>query len=264
MIRLGPWNVRASGRRGLAFIIESVDGVAGDYVNDALLARDARQAFISLIEAEGLVICLNVGGTDHLHKDVRGRSSKGRLSQGEYFHHDGCSGPLKPRVVEIRCPYQTNPRQIATSIARFSDVVRAMLLALPEAIRHDPLIAGHYERISAGEEVAATRRDEIQGAINRVLRRRLKAEATRAYFREVDERVGAYREPWQMGESRFILNSSRELDGGPASKENTMQHRRAYQQPLRENEVNGRLVKRWPDGPEHEAACELPGDSACS
>jgi hypothetical protein len=258
VLRLGSWNVRVQRRRGLAFIIDGVEDAPADYVNEALLIGSARNAFIALIESEGLVVCLNVGGTDHLHKDVRGRSSKGRLSQGEYFHHDGCSGPLKPRIVEIRCPHQTNQRHIATAVARFSDVVNAMLLALPEPLRKEPGLLPHYERALAGETVAPQQRDEVQGAINRLLRRRLKAEATRAYFREVDERAGAYREPWQMGESRFILNGLHALDGSPISKADTMQHRRAYQHPVREHEVNGRLMKRWPDGPEHEDVCELP------
>jgi hypothetical protein len=47
-----------------------------------------------------------------------------------------------------------------------------------------------------------------------------------------------YREPWTMGERRFIANAN------PGA---TMQHRRAYLEvPGR---PNGRLVKRWPAGP---------------
>jgi hypothetical protein len=257
-VPLGEWQVRVQGRQGLAFIIDGVNDAPADYVNEALLVGSTRDTFMKLIETEGLVICRNVGGSDHLHRDVRGRSSKGRLSQGEYYHHDGCSGPSKPRVVEIRCPHQANLRHIATAVARFADVVNAMLLALPPELQADATIAVHCERALAGLAVPVEQRDTVQGLVNRLLRRRLKAEATRAYFRQVDELVGAYREPWQMGESRFILNGLRALDGSPDSKADTMQHRRAYQQVVREHDVNGRLMKRWPDGPEHEDVCELP------
>ena len=71
-----------------------------DYVDEFLLAPTHREAFLRLIETEGLVVCRDVGGEAARHRDVRGRSSRGRLSPGEYFHHDGCSAPVKPRVVE--------------------------------------------------------------------------------------------------------------------------------------------------------------------
>ena len=78
--------------------------------------------------------------------------------------------------------------------------------------------------------------DHAQGLINRALRRGLSAEAARAFFREVDVAAGAYREPWTLGERRFIANA-----GGPR----TMQHRRAYLVPVG-SQPNGSLVKRWP------------------
>jgi hypothetical protein len=49
--------------------------------------------------------------------------------------------------------------------------------------------------------------------------------------------VRAYREPWEMGESRFMANAN-------AGK--TVQHRRAYLEPIAGNRPNGKLVKRWP------------------
>ena len=46
-----------------------------------------------------------------------------------------------------------------------------------------------------------------------------------------------------MGESRYIANAN---DG------HTMQHRRAYMEVHAGGRPNGKLVKRWPDGPELE------------
>ena len=88
-------------------------------------------------------------------------------------------------------------------------------------------------------------------AVNRAVRRALPAESQRAYLREVDVRVGAYRQPWEMGESRFIANAN------PAR---TMQHRRAYLEVHTGKRPNGRLVKRWPaeaEGALDEEACEI-------
>jgi hypothetical protein len=83
-----------------------------------------------------------------------------------------------------------------------------------------------------------------------VIRRSLPAEEQRAYLRRVDVRVGAYREPWEMGESRFIANSN-------AGK--TMQHRRAYMEVHQGKRPNGSLLKRWPAEPEtmDPDVCEL-------
>ena len=100
------------------------------------------------------------------------------------------------------------------------------------------VVAWHATR-TAGGALGADDYDVARGAVNRIVRMAMNAEATRAYFRAVDARVGAFREPWQMGESRFIAN---------ANATRTMQHRRAYlEEPGR---PNGRLVKRWPAGPE--------------
>lgn len=229
-------------------MIEGLEGegtARTDYVNDVLLAPEHRDAFFALVDRVGLVVCKHVGGDDALHRDVRGRSSRGRLSQGERYHHDGCAGPVKPRIVEIRFPYQQVARHTFTAIAPYPEVVGAMLAELPANLRVGELARGFGDLDP----------ELVQGAINRGLRRALSAEDQRAYLRHVDLRVGAYREPWEMGESRFIANSN-------AAR--TMQHRRAYLEP-HTGKPNGRLVKRWPaeagDVIEHELR-ELPNDPA--
>ena len=64
------------------------------------------------------------------------------------------------------------------------------------------------------------------------------AESAREYFRKVDRLAGAYDLPWEMGESRLMLNNHPDL-------KRTLQHRRAFQKPKLANEQNGSLVKRW-------------------
>ena len=115
---------------------------------------------------------------------------------------------------------------------------------LPADRRHIERILELSEKSFAADgALAADDYDVAQGAVNRIVRMAMNAEATRAYFRAVDARVGAFREPWQMGESRFIANAN-----ANANAAGTMQHRRAYlEEPGR---PNGRLVKRWPAGPE--------------
>ena len=211
--------------------LEPTAATPADYVNEVFLAPEHRDAFFALVDDVGLVVCKIVGGDDALHRDVRGRSSRGRLSQGEYFHHDGCAGPTKPRVVEIRCPYQEVERHTFTAIAPYPDVVVAMLDELPASLRNDE-IAVNADKIATTADW-----DLLQGRINRAVRRALSAEDQRAYLRAVDVRVGAYREPWEMGESRFVANSNRVR---------TMQHRRAYLEPHTGKRPNGSLVKRWP------------------
>lgn len=232
----GNWQLRLSSWSGLGIVVEGIDGdPPADYVNEILLAPEHREQFFSLVDRVGLVVCKAVGGDDALHREVRGRSSRGRLSQGEYFHHDGCSGPVQPRIVEIRCPYQEVARHTCTAIAPFPEVVEAMLLELPAHLQIGELAA---ERAAILEdEPLATDWDEVQGAINRVIRRSLPAEEQRAYLRRVDAHVGAYREPWAQGESRFIAN---------ANHGHTMQHRRAYVEAHQGNRPNGKLLKRWP------------------
>jgi hypothetical protein len=245
----GPWRLRRVTWTGLGIVVDGLvhaDGVtaapAAD-VDRVLLTDAHREAFFALIDAAGLVVCRQVGGDDANHAPVRGRSSRGRLSPSELYHHDGCSGPTKPPVVEIRCPYQPLPRAIATAIAPFHPTVHAMLHELsPELRTADAEVVGWHAALTADGGLADDDYDRAQGAVNRIVRTAMDAEATRAYFRAVDARAGAYREPWQLGESRFIANANANAD--PAR---TMQHRRAYlEAPGR---PNGHLVKRWPAGP---------------
>jgi hypothetical protein len=201
------WRVRRP--RPFVLVIEGEVGHEGseptDYLHNQLLLPEWREAFYQLVDATGLVVCLNVHTQHPTYRDVRGRSSKGRLSQGEYYHHDGCTGPVKPRFVEIRCPIQPQTRGVATAVAPHHDVVKAMVQVLPA---------------------------ELAGTV----RKKLNAEGARSYFRQVDAAANAYFEPWALGESRFIANANSGI---------TMQHRRAYQAPHTGGVANGHLVKRW-------------------
>ena len=214
--------------------------ISEDYLHEILLAPPNRDALMDLIEKEGLVVCKNVRSDAPSYRRVRGKSSFSKLSQAEYYHHDGCSSPTKPRVVEIRCPHQDVSRNVATAIAPFPDVIRAMLMALPESmLNHEGMrdLRGMFS--GAPENVPPPFEwDSIQGKVTRLVRKELDAEACRAYFRTVDELAGAYALPWEMGESRLMLNASDDLT-------QTMQHRRAYQKPRGQAEQNGSLVKRW-------------------
>lgn len=210
-----------------------------DYLHDVLLAPANRGAFFELIEKERLIICKNVRSDASTYRKVRGKSSAVKLSQAEYYHHDGCSSPTKPRFVEIRCPHQAIARNIATAIAPFPSVIRAMLVALPEAQQDDESRA--LSQAFAGpisSYPCPTTWDSIQGKLTRLVRRELDAEACRVYFRRVDQEAKAYVLPWEMGESRLMLNDHVDLTL-------TMQHRRAYQKPRESSEQNGSLVKRW-------------------
>lgn len=214
---------------------------ASDYLHDILLAPAWREAFYQLIDATGLVVCLNVPTQHPSYREVRGRSSKGRLSQGEYYHHDGCSGPQKPRFVEIRCPIQPVTRSVATAVAPHRAVVSAMLQTLPQALASGEVLAAWSARLSGDAGLTGltdAELDQLQGLITRTVRRKLDAEGARAYFRQVDLAADAYFEPWQLGESRLIANANASL---------TMQHRRAYQEVNRVGVANGHLVKRWPN-----------------
>jgi hypothetical protein len=240
-IRFGGWQLQLSPWSGVGLVVAGVVQVPehgprlaapADYVSEILLTSEHRDQTFALIDQVGLLVCKGVHGEDAQHREVRGRSSRGRLSQGEFFHHDGCAGPQKPRIVEIRCPYQEVARSIATAIAPFPEVVHAMLCELPSSVCAGELGALRTA-ILAG---AACDWDAVQGTVNRAVRRGLSAEDQRAYLRQVDVRVGAYREPWEMGESRFIANEN------PVR---TMQHRRAYLE-VPGSRANGKLVKRWP------------------
>jgi hypothetical protein len=211
-----------------------------DYLHDKLLLPEWREAFYQLVDATGLVVCLNVHTTHPTYRDVRGRSSKGRLSQGEYYHHDGCTGPVKPRFVEIRCPIQPQTRGVATAVAPHHDVVKAMVQVLaaelPAELAKIAALAKQDITPEALGQMDNDSLDHLQGLITRTVRKKLNAEGARSYFRQVDAAANAYFEPWALGESRLIAN---------ANCQQTMQHRRAYQAPHTGGVANGHLVKRW-------------------
>jgi hypothetical protein len=207
-----------------------------DYLHNQLLLPEWREAFYQLVDATGLVVCLNVHTQHPTYRDVRGRSSKGRLSQGEYYHHDGCTGPVKPRFVEIRCPIQPQKRGVATAVAPHRDVVQAMVQVLPAELAATAALAGQDMRLATISQMDDAALDHLQGLITRTVRKKLNAEGARAYFRQVDAAANAYFEPWALGESRFIANANSGV---------TMQHRRAYQAPHTGGVANGHLVKRW-------------------
>ena len=234
------------GPAGSAFASDPSDECPADYLHDVLLAPANREAFLELIEHERLVVCKNVRSNASSYRKVNGKSSVVKLSQAEYYHHDGCSSPTKPKVVEIRCPYQSIARNIATAIAPFSLVIRAMVFALPESfLKYEEMES--YRAAFSGSTVdypTPESWDQIQGKVTRLVRRELDAEACRSYFRTVDQMADAYVLPWEMRESRLMLNSHSDLV-------RTMQHRRSYQKargPVEENgsaEQNGSLLKRW-------------------
>src|SRR5688572_9973797 len=90
-LQLGPWRLRLAPWTGLGVVVEALEPTDGppapaDYVNEVLLREPQRAAFFGLIDRVGLVVCKQVGGDDAAHRDVRGRSSRGKLSQGEYYH----------------------------------------------------------------------------------------------------------------------------------------------------------------------------------
>ena len=207
-----------------------------DYLHDKLLLPEWREAFYQLVDATGLVVCLNVHTQHPSYRDVRGRSSKGRLSQSEYYHHDGCTGPVKPRFVEIRCPIQPQTRGVATAVAPHRDVVKAMVQVLPAELAATAALATQDMSPETIHHMDGAALDHLQGLITRTVRKKLNAEGARSYFRQVDAAANAYFEPWALGESRFIAN---------ANSNATLQHRRAYQAPHTGGVANGHLVKRW-------------------
>ena len=232
------WRVRRP--KPFVLVIEGEVGAEAaapsDYLHDKLLLPEWREAFYQLVDATGLVVCLNVHTQHPTYRDVRGRSSKGRLSQGEYYHHDGCTGPVKPRVVEIRCPIQPQTRGVATAVAPHRDVVKAMVQVLPAELASTAALASLDMNPEALKRMDDTALDHLQGLITRTVRKKLDAEGARSYFRQVDVAANAYFEPWALGESRFIANANSGI---------TMQHRRAYQAPHTGGVANGHLVKRW-------------------
>ena len=208
-----------------------------DFLHEDLLTPEHREAFFSVVDEVGLVVVRGVNADPSRYRDVRGRSSRGRLSQGEYYHHDGCSGPTKPRVVEIRCPVQPVPRTIATAVAPFPETLYAMLRQLPEPLAAREELAPWCEQLAAEGQLPEIELDMVQGLATRAVRKSLGAADARAYFRHVDARCNAFDEPWERGESRFI---------GNANSIRTMQHRRAYAKNPDEIGPSGKLLKRWP------------------
>ena len=232
------WRVRRP--RPFVLVIEGEvgqeDTEPSDYLHEQLLLPEWREAFYQLVDDTGLVVCLNVHTQHTTYRDVRGRSSKGRLSQGEYYHHDGCTGPVKPRFVEIRCPIQPQTRGVATAVAPHRDVVKAMVQVLSAELADTPALAGQDMSLATIGQMNDAALDQLQGMITRTVRKKLNAEGARAYFRQVDAAANAYFEPWALGESRFIANANSGV---------TLQHRRAYQAPHTGGVANGHLVKRW-------------------
>jgi hypothetical protein len=244
-MRLGDLQLRAVPLTPFGLEVHGLDGVQEPDYLGVLLGEKTRAAFFDLVAAQGLVSCIDLVepavDPPAPYRDVRGRSSRGRLSPGEFFHHDGCSGPTNPRVVEIRCPRQDFPRQVATAVAPFSATVNAQLAQWVELIERgvgepDSALSEH-----AGTIVPHADLNFVQGRINRWLRRTLGAEDARAYFRRVDEAAGAVFQPWRRGESRFIANENARGD-----QIATWQHRRAYREVHHGGRAEGRLIKRWP------------------
>ena len=188
------WRVRRP--RPFVLVIEGELGNEGteptDYLHDKLLLPEWREAFYQLVDTTGLVVCLNVHTQHPTYRDVRGRSSKGRLSQGEYYHHDGCTGPVKPRFVEIRCPIQPQTRGVATAIAPHHDVVKAMVQILPAELAATVALAGLDMRPETIAHMDYAALDQLQGLLTRTVRKKLNAEGARSYFREVDVAANAY------------------------------------------------------------------------
>ncbi len=239
-LRLGRADIRCRSAGAFGVILEGpLDRECAhprDWLHELLADSDTRDDLFSLVDTVGLVVCLNVA-TDHpSYRAVRGRSSRGRLSQGEYYHHDGCSSLIPPRIVEIRCPHQAIRRHTRTAIAPFPDTVVAMLEVVPDGLGGRPEVEAARELAAHATELSRAQWDRIQGEITRLVRHALPPSAARAYFDAVDTRVGAYRAPWSFGESRLIANHN---------LGRTMQHRRAYLD-APGSIANGHLVKRWP------------------
>ena len=203
-----------------------------------LLSEANRDAFYALIEAEGLVVCRNIRKEHATYRPVAGKSGLGRLSQAEYYHHDGCSGPQKPRFDEIRLPWGAQARRATTAVARFGDVVAAQLAALPERMVDDEVAAWREAFAEEGSRPPVAEWDVIQGRVTRRVRKELDAAGARAWFAEVDQRCGAYLLPWEPGESRLMLNDH-------PDRTRTMQHRRAEPAERAAGSATAALVKRW-------------------
>ena len=233
---LGPSRVIVSGWDGLGLVIDGpADGTPSNYLDAVFDDASARETFFSMVDTHGLVVCKNLDLNPEPYRFVGGTRGKGKLSQGEYFHHDGCSTPIKPRINEIRCPDQPATRTMLTSIAPFPDVVTAMLMELPTFWMRDERLRRWRETAQADEAVGVDPA-VMQGRLNQAIRA-LNPEDARAFFMAVDRRVGAYAQPWALRESRFMANDNPMV---------TVQHRRACYPPCEPGTPNGHLLKRWP------------------
>ncbi len=256
-LELGPaGSLRVAPHTAYGIVLEgpvhAVPGTRSRWLDPVLADRSSREAFFSLIDQVGVVVCRNLDLDPSPYRRVGGRRTKGRLSQGEYFHHDGCSTPTKPRVLEIRCPPQDWVRTMSTAIVPWPQVVGTMLCQLPTSLLRSHGLQSWRDAVRAGDRPNDDL-DTVQGVLNRSIRQ-LRPEDARAFFRDVDEEVGAFVEPWTLGESRFIANHNAGA---------TAQHRRACYPPWVPGTPNGHLLKRWP-AEELEAAEDAapPGPAA--
>jgi hypothetical protein len=237
---LGPSGpLRVSSGTAYGVVIEgplnAVAGTRSRWLDPVLADLTSREAFFSLVDEVGVVVCRNLDMDPEPYRRVGGRRTKGRLSQGEYFHHDGCSTPIKPRVVEIRCPPQHSVRTMSTTVAPWPAVVSTMLCQLPTSLLRSHGLQSWRDAVRAGEPPDQDW-DTVQGMVNRSIRH-LPSEDARGFFRDVDDAIDAFVEPWTLGESRFIANNN------PVR---TAQHRRACYPPWVPGTPNGHLLKRWP------------------
>jgi hypothetical protein len=235
---LGSERLRVRSGADWVLVIEGAadcPGLPSPYLDDALASPEVRERFFELVDTYGLVVAKNLAIDPGSYRPVGGKRTRGRLSQGEFYHHDGCSSDLPPRIVEIRCPPQDVVRSMGTSVARFPDLVDAMVRALPASLgRLGDLRDAH--RAACDQPAERRRWEALQGAINRVIRA-LDAESARAWFHDVDAAAGSYTAPWAMAESRFMANDN------PRA---TVQHRRACHPDTPPGTPNGQLAKRWP------------------
>lgn len=222
-----------------------------DYLNEILLAPNRRMQFVDVVRDEGFVVLKRLRRVietpefhafeqaDAMYRPVHGKTGLQRLSPAEYYHHDGSHGPGKPLIAEIRMPFQNENRHIATSVAPFREVIRAMLVACQDGMQASVELAEECAAAVDGQLPPVARWERIQGILTRSARKELSPFECRGYFGNVDRLAQAYTAPWEMGESRWMLNFSNTL-------ENTFQHRRAVAPETASNQANGKLIKRWP------------------
>lgn len=238
LLHLDKLALRIVRRKGYGVVVNGVMGSSTTWYLDGVMGDPLeREAFFSAVDTHGVVVCRNLDIDPTPYRGVRGKRSRGRLSQGEFFHHDGCSTPVKPRVVEIRCPEQACVRTMGTSVAPFPDVVRALLAVIPPAVKRTEALAAFDEAVAAGLHTTWDHEswEAVQGAVNRALRG-MAPEAARELLAHADTTLPCFREPWTLRESRFIANNNRHQ---------TAQHRRVCTS-WSSGEPNGHLHKRWP------------------